>query len=50
MKLIFWNVRGCNKLFKQKELRVFLQNTMVDTCVLLETRVKVAKFKNTVFS
>lgn len=41
MKVLCWNVRGCNKPFKQKEIRIFLQSNKVDVAFLLKTRVKV---------
>lgn len=44
MKLIMLNFRGCNKPFKQKEIKIVLQNSKVDLCVLLETRVQIGKF------
>lgn len=40
MKLLIWNVRGCNKPFKQKEIRVLLNQNKVTVAALLETRVK----------
>lgn len=40
MRILIWNVRGCNKLFKQKEVKLFLQRNKVDIAILLETRVK----------
>lgn len=43
MRLILWNVRGCNKPFKQKEIKLFLQKNKADVAVLLETRVKKEK-------
>lgn len=43
MRILLWNVRGCNKPFKQKEIRVFLHTKKVDVAVLLETRVKKEK-------
>lgn len=43
MRLIIWNVRGCNKPFKQKEIKILLQTNKVDVAVLLETRVKKEK-------
>lgn len=43
MRLIIWNIRGCNKPFKQKELKLFLQVNKVDVAVILETRVKIGK-------
>lgn len=43
MKIITWNVRGCNKPFKQKEIKVFLQTNKVDVAALLETEVKKEK-------
>lgn len=43
MRLLFWNARGCNKLFKQKEIRQLLLSNKVDIAILLETRVKQEK-------
>lgn len=43
MRVLFWNVRGCNKLFKQKEIKAVLQENKVDVAVLLETRVRLGK-------
>lgn len=40
MRFMFWNVRGCNKPYKQKEIRIYLQRNKVDVAVLVETRVK----------
>lgn len=40
-----WNVRGCNKPFKQKEIKLFLSKTKIDICALVETRVKIKNFK-----
>lgn len=45
MKLVCWNVRGSNKPFKQKEIKHFLLKNKFEICALLETRVKVDKFK-----
>lgn len=44
MRTVIWNVRGCNKLFKQKEVKTFLLKNKVDVCALLETRVKSHNF------
>lgn len=44
MKIMCWNVRGCNKPFKQKEIKNFLLHHKVDVCALIETRVKVNQF------
>lgn len=40
MRLIVWNVRGCNKPFKQKEIKLFPKSNKVNVAALLETRVK----------
>lgn len=43
-----WNIRGLNKLFKQKELNAFLLKNKVSIMGCLETKVKdkkVAKVK-----
>lgn len=34
-------MRGCNKPFKQKEVKVLLHTNKVSVAVLLETRVKI---------
>ena len=39
MKWLFWNVRGMNKRYKQKEIKLLLQNK-VSLAGLVETRVK----------
>lgn len=44
MKLLFWNVRGCKKPFKQKEIKALLLKHKIDVCGLLETRVKNSNF------
>ncbi|XP_019240505.1 PREDICTED: uncharacterized protein LOC109220492 [Nicotiana attenuata] len=43
-----WNIRGLNKPYKQKELRLFLQKNKVDILGRLETRVKKNKANNIV--
>lgn len=48
MRILIWNVRGCNKPFKQKEIKILLQTNKVDVAVLLETRVKSEKAKKIV--
>ena len=40
MKWTFWNVRGMNKRYKQKEIKQFLLNNKVSLAGLIETRVK----------
>ena len=40
MKWSFWNVRGMNKRYKQKEIKLFLQQNKVSLAGLIETRVK----------
>ena len=40
MKWSFWNVRGMNKRYKQKEIKQFLLNNKVSLAGLIETRVK----------
>ena len=40
MKWSFWNVRGMNKRYKQKEIKLFLQLNKVSLAGLIETRVK----------
>ena len=39
MRWTFWNVRGMNKRYKQKEIKKFLQNNKVSLAGLIETRV-----------
>ena len=39
MKWLFWNVRGMNKMYKQKEIKLLLQNK-VSLAGLVETIVK----------
>lgn len=34
-----WNVRGMNKVYKQKELKVFIQENKVGLMAITETRV-----------
>lgn len=46
--MVIWNVRGCNKPFKHKEIKKKLQRNKVDVAVLLETRVKQEKTKKNV--
>ncbi|KAH0781593.1 hypothetical protein KY290_001191 [Solanum tuberosum] len=40
MNIIAWNVRGLNKVYNHKELKVFLQENKVGVIVITETRVK----------
>ena len=40
MQWSFWNVRGMNKRYKQKEIKQFLLNNKVSLAGLIETRVK----------
>lgn len=40
MKWLFWNVRGVNKRYKQKELRNYMKNNNIKLVGLVETRVK----------
>lgn len=37
---IFWNVRGVNKRYKQKELHNYIRNKSIKLADLMETRVK----------
>lgn len=39
----FWNVRGLNKVNKQKEMNLFMHNSNVGLFGLLETKIKRAK-------
>lgn len=43
MRLMLWNVRGCNRPFKQKEIKLSLLSNKVDVAVLLKTKVKKRK-------
>lgn len=45
MRILPWNVRGCNKPFKQKEVKLFLKINKIDVAMLLETRVKKEKYQ-----
>ena len=47
MKWSFWNVRGMNKKYKQKEIKLFLQNNKVSLAGLIETSVKEFNVKAT---
>ena len=38
--MVFWNVKGMNKRYKQKEIKLFLQNNKVTLAGLIETRFK----------
>ena len=40
MKWSVWDVRGMNKRYKQKEIKVLLQKNKVTLAGLIETRVK----------
>lgn len=40
MKLITWNVRGMNKLYKQKEIKVFISKNKIKMIATVEHRVK----------
>ncbi|XP_070002551.1 uncharacterized protein [Nicotiana sylvestris] len=40
MTWVIWNVRGINKRYKQKELKIYVQNKQIKLAVFLETRVK----------
>jgi len=41
MKLITWNVRGLNKVYKQKEVAMLIKTTKVSIIALLEHKIKV---------
>lgn len=41
--IITWNVRGFNKVFKHKELRVFMKENKVNMIAISEHRVHEAK-------
>ena len=40
MKWLFWNVRGINKRYKQKEIKLLLLQNKINMAGLIETRVK----------
>ena len=40
IKRLFWNVRGMNKRYKQKEIKLLLQKNKVTLARLVESRVK----------
>ncbi|XP_019263542.1 PREDICTED: uncharacterized protein LOC109241272 [Nicotiana attenuata] len=40
MTWVIWNVRGINKRYKQKELKIYVQNKQIKLAGFLETRVK----------
>ncbi|XP_075081553.1 uncharacterized protein LOC142166363 [Nicotiana tabacum] len=51
MKLVTWNIRGLNKIYKQKELNKFLNENKVGIVAIVEHRVKhqvAVKFVNKV--
>lgn len=41
--IVTWNVRGFNKMFKHKELKVFMRDNKVDMIAICEHRVKDTK-------
>ncbi|XP_019255064.1 PREDICTED: uncharacterized protein LOC109233643 [Nicotiana attenuata] len=43
MNIIVWNVRGMNKVYKQKELKTFIRENKVVLIAVLENRVKETK-------
>ena len=45
MKWFFWNVRGMNKRYKQKEIKLLLLQNKVSMAGLIETRVKEKNMK-----
>lgn len=40
MKLITWNVRGMNKVHRQKEVRLFIRQNNVSILALIEHKIK----------
>lgn len=40
MKLITWNVRGMNKLFKKKEIKEFFRKNKINIVAIIEHRVQ----------
>ena len=40
MNVLFWNVRGLNKLAKQNDVVQYLRYRNIDVCGLLKTKVK----------
>lgn len=45
---LFWNVRGVNKRYKQKELHNYIRNKNIKLAGLMETRVKEHNFKRVI--
>lgn len=45
---LFWNVRGVNKRYKQKELHNYIRNKNIKLAGLMETRVKEKNFKRVI--
>lgn len=43
--IVSWNVRGCNKIAKVKEIRSHLRALNIYVAILIETRVKYEKSK-----
>lgn len=48
MNVITWNVRGINKIYKQKEVKKFIQKNDVGLIVILENRVKEKNVSKTI--
>ncbi|KAM3265795.1 hypothetical protein P3L10_002789 [Capsicum annuum] len=46
MSWLFWNVRGVNKRYKQREVKKFLSNKHIKLAGLIETRVKEHKYSS----
>lgn len=42
---LFWNIRGVNKRYKQKELRNYIKAKKIKLAGIIETRVKEHKFQ-----
>lgn len=46
MIIAAWNIRRLKKVFKQKELKLFLNKNKIDLIGCIETKVKEPKSKN----
>lgn len=45
MKVLFWNIRGLNKVFKQYEVIFFISVNKIGVIGVLEIRVKLHRVK-----
>ncbi|XP_019244243.1 PREDICTED: uncharacterized protein LOC109224111 [Nicotiana attenuata] len=48
MKIVTWNVRGFNKVHKQKEMKIFLEKQKINLIAIVEHRVQNAKEKEVI--